>query len=617
MSALAPESRPRVPSKAYDSTALPLTNAPHGPAILSGAAPNPYPSVGDPARPRRVEHVIAVARLLISLGVVEAVRFSPTQDLPHSGLTSVVLVAYGGIVLLYQLTFHRETVPRQLPIAMQTGDIVLAVVFASFHGWNGPGLTLLLFPLLAAGYRWGFLESMITVAALELLLAVQAVALNSGAASSLQAFHLNVFASTAMIIVSAGAVIGYLAENEHRRRWESSAMCSIAAQAHPDARFRRALGMVLASLRDVFGATGALLLVRETGTGRLFRWTTEAAPDEALPAVELSAAERDNYLFATAGAAWHGVARKLWHRGRFHTVAVDSLGRRVPSTELVIPAGFLAAHRCRRLVCVDLTFSDEWSGRLFIMEPVVGIHRDQNARFALQLAGEAGRVLYRHYLVHGVRMRAKAVERGRIARELHDGITQSLLGLEMQIAVVRRRAIAEAPQLDEDLARIHRVLRQEVITLRELMEGIRSGGSTSQDITEELGEMVAKFQRHTGIAATFQSDNTLAIASEHTRRQIALILHEALVNVRKHSSAHRVTVRATATKDRLQLSIEDDGRGFRFAGVRSHSELDALNQGPRTIGERVRMIGGEMSVESRPGMGVRVDVAIPLQLTGA
>jgi signal transduction histidine kinase len=62
-----------------------------------------------------------------------------------------------------------------------------------------------------------------------------------------------------------------------------------------------------------------------------------------------------------------------------------------------------------------------------------------------------------------------------------------------------------------------------------------------------------------------------------------------------------------------KVSIEDDGQGFPFAGRRSQEELEALRQGPRTIGERVRIVGGTMVVESKPGFGARVEVAVPLK----
>jgi len=99
----------------------------------------------------------------------------------------------------------------------------------------------------------------------------------------------------------------------------------------------------------------------------------------------------------------------------------------------------------------------------------------------------------------------------------------------------------------------------------------------------------------------------------YVRRQMAGIVHEALVNVRKHSGADRVLVRSEVTDGWWKVSIEDDGRGFAFGGRLTQEELDAQRQGPRTIGERVRIIGGVMAVESRPGFGARVEVAVPLQ----
>jgi two-component system nitrate/nitrite sensor histidine kinase NarX len=229
------------------------------------------------------------------------------------------------------------------------------------------------------------------------------------------------------------------------------------------------------------------------------------------------------------------------------------------------------------------------------------------------MAHQVAPALYGHYVLDRLRTRAQAVERGRIARELHDGITQSLLGLEMQMAVLRRRALTEAPQLDEDLARIHGILRNEIVSLRELMEGLRVGDAETGDIVGDLTEMVERFRRYTGILAQFVSDGSGFSVPTTTRREIARIVHEALVNVRKHSGARRVLVRVGADNGNWKLSIEDDGRGFPFAGRQSQSELDARRLGPRTIGERVRRIGGEMTIVSRPGSGARVEVEIPVQ----
>ena len=84
------------------------------------------------------------------------------------------------------------------------------------------------------------------------------------------------------------------------------------------------------------------------------------------------------------------------------------------------------------------------------------------------------------------------------------------------------------------------------------------------------------------------------------------------MNVRKHSGADRVVIRTQTEGPIWTLTIQDDGRGFPFGGRLTHDELDANRRGPRTIGERARIIGGTMVVDSRPGLGSRVEISVPL-----
>jgi len=75
------------------------------------------------------------------------------------------------------------------------------------------------------------------------------------------------------------------------------------------------------------------------------------------------------------------------------------------------------------------------------------------------------------------------------------------------------------------------------------------------------------------------------------------------VNVRKHSGARNVLVRLAQRTGNLQLTVEDDGRGFPFSGRMSEVELEATGKGPLVIRERVRLLAGELAVESTPGHG--------------
>jgi signal transduction histidine kinase len=570
----------------------------------------------DPAEPRLVERVIAVARALLAVTAVAVVRLDPRGPTRYIGITSVLLVGYVVFSLILLVVLRRaRTIPAQLPLMAQTVDIGFAAAMTLFsEGPTSPVFNFFLYPLLAAAYRWGFREVMITACAVDVLIGVEAILVDSGVILAGVQLQLNTFLVLATSVGATGAAVGYLAENEKRRRLESRAIALVLGRARLGGKLVDTLNRVLGSVRSVFRAKQVLLVLQEQESERTWLWATDpSGRDEplALPD-QLSGAQRDDYLFEMPGAAWHAAAGLLPRRGRsFDVVALDGLGRQVPAAELALPEGFITAHPCRRLIGASLPLSEEWTGRLFVIEPGYGIHREQSARLALRLVNQVGPAVYGHYLLRQLRTRAQTLERGRIARELHDGVTQSLLGLEMEIVVLRRRALAEAPQLAEDLTRVHRIVRNEVITVRELMEGIRVGDVESEDLLHHLSEVVDRFSRHTGITARFVSDGRAAPLTPHACRQLARILHEALVNVRKHSSARRVLVRADTNAASWKLSIEDDGRGFPFAGRLSHSELDASRQGPRTIGERVRLIGGLMTVESKPGFGSRVEVEVP------
>jgi signal transduction histidine kinase len=567
----------------------------------------------DPSEVRLAERVIAVARALLAAAAVTIVGFDPPGPSRYAAITTSLIFAFALFsMLLLAILLRARTIPRRLPIVVHTTDIAFAAALTLFsEGPSSPLFTFLLYPLLAAAYRWGFREVMITACVVDGLIGAEAILLHKRVLSTALGFEFRFFLLRALYVAATGAAVGYLAESEKRRRLEDRAIALVLVRARLGGKLSETIDLVLVSVKNVFKATEVLLVLQEQQSGRTWLWTTDHAGPDGHP-VQIPASGHDDYLFDVPGAAWHATGGLLpWGRRKFEILALDELGQEMAAIDLRLPQGFLAAHPCRRLIGASLHLSDEWTGRLFALDPGYAVHREQSARLALRFAHQVGPAVYAHYLVRRLRTRAQSLERGRIARELHDGVTQSLLGLEMEIVVLRRRAGAEAPQLAADLARVHRIVRNEVITVRELMEGIRVGDVESDDLLHHLGEVVDRFSRHTGIAARFQSDGGAASLSPHVCRQVARIVHEALVNVRKHSNARRVLVRADLDGASWNLSIEDDGRGFPFAGRLSQSELDAFHQGPRTIGERVRLIGGVMTVESKPGFGARVEVAVP------
>jgi signal transduction histidine kinase len=263
------------------------------------------------------------------------------------------------------------------------------------------------------------------------------------------------------------------------------------------------------------------------------------------------------------------------------------------------------------LVSVSLAFGSEWSGRVFVFDPEMMGEPEEELRFLQEFAQQVAPALYNVYLMRRLRERAGAVERARFARELHDGAIQSLIAVEMQLDVLRRQSGTQAPVVNAELGRIQKLLREEVLKLRELMQAMKSFEVDADRLLGFISDTVERFRRETGIAAEFVSEVERVDLAQKGCRELARIVQESLVNVRKHSGAHHVLVRLAQRAGNLQLTVEDDGKGFSFSGSLSDAELETTGKGPAVIRERVRLLAGELTIESTPGHGARLVVRIP------
>jgi signal transduction histidine kinase len=204
------------------------------------------------------------------------------------------------------------------------------------------------------------------------------------------------------------------------------------------------------------------------------------------------------------------------------------------------------------------------------------------------------------------RTTATALERSRIARELHDGPLQSLLALEVRLDVLRRLAKSGVPE--REIASLQAMVREQAATLREVMHELKPAPADSQQLNEQIGNLAYRFENETGIAVdcAVELDDRL---SRPLCGELLRIVQEALANVRKHSHATHVVVRVATIDGRLRLIVDDDGRGFPFQGRLEHEDLFESRKGPILIKERVAAIGGRMTIESS-ARGARLEVTL-------
>jgi signal transduction histidine kinase len=199
----------------------------------------------------------------------------------------------------------------------------------------------------------------------------------------------------------------------------------------------------------------------------------------------------------------------------------------------------------------------------------------------------------------------------RVSVELHDGIVQSLFSVECYIERIRSKTDDLSPEVSEDLANLQDLVHKTSVKLRDIVWQERPLDLGSKSFVEYVNTLVAEFEQDTGIAVRFTWDCGKISPPPSGASELVRIIQEALLNIRKHSGARNVAINCGVTRSSLRFWIDDDGQGFDFSGRLGMVELESTAQGPFVIRERVSALGGELAVESNPGRGARLEIALP------
>jgi len=569
-----------------------------------------------PGEALRIERVIAIARLLMTVIALFQIDLDPIQPASYAPIARMLFVAFSAHSVSALLVLHlRQRTSRGFMLTTHTVDLLAAAVTLPMAAPGNPFFIFFLFVLATAAFRWGFRETVATTAA-----AIGLVLVHLKLAAVFPGFSLGAKYDFDRVIVRGaylammGLFLGSVAEEGRLLRAEAAAVATLLAKIRVNAGATRALTATAHDLVRIFNASRLMLIVHDQTTQRAFRWDSAMGWSVApvvLPADPKGGEPPPNYNFLDQRHSF--AIFRWWFRKRpsaFQISAVDEEGRSVDSTAVVVPSSFEKAYSFRRLISVPVTFGAEWSGRIFIFDPKIDVHLISLTRFLQTIVRQIGPALLSVYLLERLRMRAGAMERARVARELHDGVIQSLIGAEMQLEVLRSSQLRGTPAAGE-LMRLQSILKTEVLNLRELMQQMRPPDVDPDELLDYIADMVQRFGRDTGITARFVTDLQQVALPRHVCFELVRIVQEGLVNVRKHSAAANVTVRFGMKTGFWTLEIDDDGKGFPFEGRLSQEDLDERRSGPDIIKERVRSIGGQLAIDSAPGRGARLEVLVP------
>jgi signal transduction histidine kinase len=201
-------------------------------------------------------------------------------------------------------------------------------------------------------------------------------------------------------------------------------------------------------------------------------------------------------------------------------------------------------------------------------------------------------------------------ERARWARELHDETLQELSALKITLSSTQRSATPET--IREGVATALEYSEHAIAGLREIISDLRPAALDALGTQAALETLVERVRTRANLSVELDLDFSFESGREQTRHTAALeaavyrITQEAITNTVKHAEATRVSVAITEVEDVLTLRIEDDGRGF------DHQAEPGSGFGLIGIRERVELLGGTISISSRPGGGTRIVAVVPV-----
>jgi len=563
--------------------------------------------LGDDAERTRIETILSLSRVYLSVFALVAVVLDRTEPSHLAGFAYGLLAAYVlWSIAVFGLVIAKRGLRNRVARLFQACDIAWPVLLTSLTtGPASPLMPSMMFALIAAAYRWGLRASLLSAAVASAALTAESVALQMLGVTQ-ELFVNALIVRTAGYLIMA-LLIGVLADTEKLRRMRATTLARLTVRSRTGRNIRATIASGLKEIAQIFDAPVVELAIREH-PGDAFAWRFERDSD-SLRWVTLSADQVETTFAQDLPSA---LLVRLWPSGGEprHEIGLDDDGSRIRlrSNRQAVNA-FAALRQTRAIASASYKARPDLDARLIVLDPAA-FAGAADVQFLQALVEHVGPGLHNQYLTTRLKRQTGPAERARLARELHDGIVQSLIGVELRLAVLRG-APHTTPEVANEIYQAQLLVHEEAVLLREMMQKLRPLDLDDKTFLEYVRMAIDRFRRETGILTALHTDLDAIDLEPRVARALGRILQESLMNVRRHSGAQNAIVYLHRRGPGLVLKIEDDGRGF--DGFAGRIEGDALAQDfrmPRSIKEHARAIGATLAFESEPGAGSRVEVRV-------
>jgi len=396
--------------------------------------------------------------------------------------------------------------------------------------------------------------------------------------------------SVVILATQAGVAIANatLYEDSRRRERWLVALRDITSEILAETDADSLLTRIADHARDLAGADSATILTTSLTPGRLVVAAAVGAHAVQVRGQEVPASK------SISGEVMESGAPFVTEDASAHSTAYQPIIRR----GRVGPAIFVAL-RVRGRATGTLMVANLKGGRTFDSETV---------RLVETFADQASVAMAYVRAQADVRRVGLLEERERIARELHDGVIQSLfaVGMGLQGTALITGSPEQTARIEGAVGELDGVIRD----LRNYIFGLRPGILADRQLDQALRALGDEVRAGSGARVVVDIDADLAASLSGRSHEIVQLTREALSNVAKHANATNSAVRLVRTGQSAVLTIEDDGTGF-------DTRKDLRGDGLRNIRERVSGLGGKLQIASTKGKGTSLRITFPVSQDSA
>ncbi|MEZ0395287.1 MAG: GAF domain-containing sensor histidine kinase [Anaerolineales bacterium] len=549
--------------------------------------------------------------LIVSLALGESLREPPALVLAGLAAWNVVLTLLAGLNRRFR--FHRA-----LSLAVDAGGAVIFLL--SSAGIYSPAFWIGLLPILTAALYFEIGGALIAAAGI-LLVQGGLTALRQPLSQVWPALTA-IAASTLLLAAAFGLLSRRLIEYLRRSRQEMLE----AQQRRQQVENER--------LRAIYDLTSTLTTTlnyqRVLDTALDLSLTALHSQSEGAESVADDRLVSAALLFNDQEVLEIGSARRLAPADQRITLpaAEGALARALEDDQPILVAEvsqdpelsrIVALHSCAEVYCFPLRSGFSIFGVLIFGHPEAGFFT-ADRREVLDIIGRQAMIaiqnarLYQELVDERDRMiEVQEEARKKLARDLHDGPTQSVAAMAMRVNLARRLLEKDPAAANQELVKIEDLARRTTKEIRHMLFTLRPLVLESQGLVAALQAMADKMKETFGQEVLIQVDeNALKDIEMGKQGVIFYLVEEAVNNARKHAQAPHIWVNFRSIgRDLALLEIRDDGVGFDVAEtMRAYDKRGSL--GMINLRERTELVNGLLHIESAPGKGTRVQVVIPL-----